>query len=250
MTDAYNERDGLAAEYVLGTLEAAARREAEALAARDPAFAALVAEWERHLAPLADDIQPVAPPSGLLARLENILDILGSPRAATPTAPQLRRARRARTAWRFSALSAGAIAAALALYIAVTELIPDAPQTRTVAVLNQAAAVPAMMVSLDLTADRMIVRPLAAAESELARQLAAGEKALELWLVPPGGGAPRSLGLLPPEGEISIALSPQLEKDLIGAVALAVSVEPPGGSPSGASTGPVIYQGAVLPSSG
>ena len=180
MTDAYNERDGLAAEYVLGTLEAVARREAEALAARNPAFAELVAEWERRLAPLAEDIQAVAPPAGLLARIENILDILGPVRGAAP----------------------------MALYVAVTELIPEAPQTRTVAVLNQAAATPAMMVSLDLTAGRMIVRPLTETETGLARQLAAGEKSLELWLVPPAG------------------------------------------SPSGAPTGPVIYQGAVLPSAG
>ena len=94
MTDAYNERDGLAAEYVLGTLEAVARREAEALAARDPAFAELVAEWERRLAPLAEDIQPVAPPTGLLARIENILNILGPVRGAAPMARPLRRERR------------------------------------------------------------------------------------------------------------------------------------------------------------
>ena len=136
MTAAYNERDGLAAEYVLGTLEAVARREAEALAARNPAFAELVAEWERRLAPLAEDIQPVAPLAGLLARIENILDILGSVRGAAPMARPHRRERRVRTAWRFSARSAGAIAAALALYVAVTELIPEALQTRTVAVLN------------------------------------------------------------------------------------------------------------------
>ena len=240
----------MAAEYVLGTLEAVARRAAEALAARNPAFAELVAEWERRLAPLAEDIQPVAPPAGLLARIENILDILGPVRGAAPMARPLRREPRVRTAWRFSALSAGAIAAALALYVAVTELIPEAPQTRTVAVLNQAAATPAMIVSLDLTAGRMIVCPLTETETGLARQLAAGEKSLELWLVPPDGGAPRSLGLLPPEGEFAIALSPQLEKDVISAVALAVSVEPPGGSPSGAPTGRVIYQGAVLPSAG
>jgi len=128
--------------------------------------------------------------------------------AAGRAARPLRGERRVRTAWRFSALSAGAIAAALALYVAVTELIPEAPQTRTVAVLNQAAATPAMMVSLDLTAGRMIVRPLTETETGLARQLAAGEKSLELWLVPPDG------------------------------------------SPSGAPTGPVIYQGAVLPSAG
>lgn len=250
MTDGYNERDGLAAEYVLGTLEAAARREAEALSARDPAFAELVAEWQQRLASLADDIAPVTPPPGLLGRIENILDILGPGRAAAPPARQLRRGRLILATWRWSALSAGAIAAALALYIAVGELIPDAPQPQTVAVLNEAAAVPAMMVTLDSTAGRLIVRPVAEAEATLARQLAAGERALELWLVPPGGGAPRSLGLLPAAGEVSIALSAQLQNDIQSAVALAVSVEPPGGSPSGAPTGPVIYQGVVLLSAG
>ncbi|MEE8171760.1 MAG: anti-sigma factor [Alphaproteobacteria bacterium] len=248
MTDAYNERDGLAAEYVLGTLEAAARREAEALCARDPAFAALVADWEQRLAPLADAIQPVAPPPGLRGRIENILDILAP--AVTPPAAQPRRGRQILAAWRWSALGAGAIAAALAIYIAIAELTPEPPQSRTVAVLNQAAATPAMMVTLDLAERRLIVRPVAKAEAVLARQLAAGEKALELWLVPPGGAPPRSLGLLPADGEVSIARSAQLQKDIQSAVALAVSVEPPGGSPSGLPTGPVIYQGAVLLSAG
>ncbi|MDA1356769.1 MAG: anti-sigma factor [Proteobacteria bacterium] len=248
MTEAYSERDGFAAEYVLGTLEAAARREAEALCARDPAFAELVAAWQQHLAPLADDIQPVAPPPELLGRIEKILDILGAARAAAP--PKLQPGRQVRTAWRWSAFGAGAIAAALAIYIAATELIPEAPGLRYVAVLNQSAATPMLMVTLDFTADRMIVRPVAAPEAVLARQLAAGERALELWLVPPGGGAPRSLGLLPTDAKISIALTPEMEKVLLSAVALAVSVEPPGGSPSGAPTGPVIYQGAVLPSAG
>ena len=250
MTEAYDERDGLAAEYVLGTLEAPARREAEALCARDPAFAEPVAEWQQRLASLGDDIAPVAPPPGLLGRIENILDILGPARATPPPARQLRRGRLILATWRWSALGAGAIAAALALYIAVGELIPDAPQPRTVAVLNEAAAVPAMMVTLDSTAGRLIVRPVAEVETTLARQLTAGERELELWLVPRGGGAPRSLGLLPAAGEVSIALSPQLQKDIQNAVALAVSVELPGGSPSGAPTGPVIYQGVVLLSAG
>lgn len=253
MTDAYNERDGLAGEYVLGTLEAAARREAEALCARDPAFAALVADWQQRLALLGDNIEPVAPPPELLGRIESVLDDIAS-NAATPLtlspAHRPRRGRQVAAAWRFAAFGAGAIAVALAVYIAVGALIPEVPPSRYVAVLNQAAATPALMVTVDFTADRMTIRPVAETETVLARALAAGEKALELWLIPPGGGAPRSLGLMPAKGAVSIALSSEMEKDLLSAVALAVSVEPPGGSPSGVPTGPVIYQGAVLPSAG
>lgn len=46
------EREGLAAEYVLGTLDAGERAVAERDMARDPGFADLVAGWERRLSPL------------------------------------------------------------------------------------------------------------------------------------------------------------------------------------------------------
>lgn len=58
-------RDALAAEYVLGTLEA---REAAAVAAAlpaDPALREAVAAWEARLAPLVALAPPEAPPPGL-----------------------------------------------------------------------------------------------------------------------------------------------------------------------------------------
>ncbi len=51
------ERDdieALAAEYVLGTLDAGERSAAEARLAADMSFRAAVAAWERRLQPLAD----------------------------------------------------------------------------------------------------------------------------------------------------------------------------------------------------
>ena len=61
------DRDLLAAEYVLGSLEGDERREAERLLAGDPAFARSVAAWQQRLTPLAAHVAPVAPPADLLA---------------------------------------------------------------------------------------------------------------------------------------------------------------------------------------
>ena len=57
----------------------------------------------------------------------------------------------------------------------------------------------------------------------------------ELWTLAAGATAPRSLGVLPSGGE---ALPPGTLPD--GDVQLLVSLEPAGGSPSGAPTGPVV----------
>jgi len=70
-------------------------------------------------------------------------------------------------------------------------------------------------------------------------------RVLELWSVPPDG-APRSLGLISADGSTVLSrdrLPPTLLKG--GTQALAVSVEPPGGSTTGAPTGPVVYAGQL-----
>ncbi|MEO6276353.1 anti-sigma factor domain-containing protein, partial [Roseateles sp.] len=72
-------------------------------------------------------------------------------------------------------------------------------------------------------------------------------RVLELWSVPPeAGGAPRSLGLIAADGSTVIARQ-RLPASLLtgGTAALAVSVEPPGGSPTGVPTGPVVYAGKL-----
>ncbi len=52
--------DMLAAEYVLGVLDADARRRAELLLREHPGFARAVAAWQERLGPLADTIEPVS----------------------------------------------------------------------------------------------------------------------------------------------------------------------------------------------
>ncbi len=54
-------RQLLAAEYVLGVLDAAQRGDAKRLLAQDPAFAAEVTFWEERLGGLTSEVLPVTP---------------------------------------------------------------------------------------------------------------------------------------------------------------------------------------------
>ncbi len=65
------------------------------------------------------------------------------------------------------------------------------------------------------------------------------DRSLELWLIPKSGGAPVSLGLMPTRMDNKYVLT--AEVTLTDAAAFAVSLEPMGGSPTGAPTGPVLY---------
>jgi anti-sigma-K factor RskA len=56
------DRDALAAEYVLGTLAAGEREEAEALLASDAGFSEAVRQWERRLGELNVMVEAVEPP--------------------------------------------------------------------------------------------------------------------------------------------------------------------------------------------
>lgn len=64
MSDADDDKDVLAAEYVLGTLDADDRANVQMLMAIDPTFAASVVRWERRLGELHALVEPVEPPAG------------------------------------------------------------------------------------------------------------------------------------------------------------------------------------------
>ena len=63
----------------------------------------------------------------------------------------------------------------------------------------------------------------------------------ELWALPQGG-APVSLGVLPyQERTLRRTLTAIQQRALAGAIQVAVSIEPPGGSPTGQPTGAVVF---------
>ena len=273
MTD--DDRDTFAAEYVLGTLDAQERIEAQALAAADPGFAAAVDRWERRLGELNVLVAPVEPPPELLGRVKARIAAAGgtaAPGQTTAAAP----AAGARSAevidltrrlgrWRTAHHGGGAIAASIVALAVTRDIRPDlmsatlqppvrvvekpveiirtvevpAPRpAQYVAVLQKDAASPAFLLSVDLDRGTFTVRTVGAERQ-------AG-KSYELWLVSDRFPAPRSLGLI---GDSGFTVEPRLasyDPATINSATYAVSLEPQGGSPTGAPTGPVLYAGKLV----
>jgi anti-sigma-K factor RskA len=228
MTD--EERIILAGEYVLGSLSLAERRRVERLRAGDDLLDAEIAAWESRLAPLADAVEEVAPPPGLLSRIEARIDAEARP---TPAAPAGRGPSPAAPVW-----LAGILALCLGLgggYMArplFDRSSEDGPSY--VAVVNRDAGLPALIVRVDLAAGMVSVRPVAAERPE--------GRDLELWYVAPDA-APRSLGLVDANRRLTAGIDPaEFAEDAV----IAVSVEPVGGSSTGAPTGPVVYSGRLI----
>ena len=71
-------------------------------------------------------------------------------------------------------------------------------------------------------------------------------RAYELWALPADGAAPVSLGLMPRGGRGTLQLNDVQRLALSRSLKVAVSLEPPGGSPTGAPTGPVLYVADVV----
>ena len=69
-----DDRDALAAEYVLGTLSADERDQAEALLVIDPGFAEIVRVWERRLGELNVMVEAVEPPPDVWDRIKTEID--------------------------------------------------------------------------------------------------------------------------------------------------------------------------------
>lgn len=215
--------DRLAAEYVLGTLRGGARRRFETLMGAHPMLREAVARWQDRLQPLSEVVPPVAPSERVWRAIEARLD------GTAAAAPARRSPWGALAFWR--GWSVLATAAAVVMAVLLVQPTPMPPPV--VVVLAAPEGANTFVASLSADGHSLVVRPLAAVE------VGAG-RALELWAVP-GQGAPRSLGLI--QSDRPTVLRRRLE--LPATAALAVSLEPPGGSPTGAPTGPILYTGRV-----
>jgi anti-sigma-K factor RskA len=182
-------------------------------------------------------------------------------RKIEPSANVVYLARRVRR-WRRLSLVAGALAALLALYIAVWQTAPDlippqlrlrqanimagsesAPrmqQDRLVAVLQQGPNAPAFLLTFDLQQRMLFVRRVSAP--------AEAGKSYQLWLISKNLAAPRSLGLVDNNEFTSRNLSGNFDIDTLRTANYAISLEPHGGSPTGAPTGPVLFTGRAVES--
>jgi anti-sigma-K factor RskA len=214
MTDApltpMEEDDALAAEYVLGVLDLSDRTAVADRIRRDAAFAGLVAAWETRLSGLNDAYTDVPAPN-LLPQIEARL----FPKVARP-------------ARNWFGWLAGALAAAAIAVVAFVAILHD-PAPEFVATLS--------------AVDRPLVFAASYTDGNLTMTQTKGAAAgaandYQLWLIV-GDAAPVSLGLID-----APAITRPVDNLPEGAI-IAVSLEPAGGSTTGAPTGPVLVTGVV-----
>lgn len=217
--------DALAAQYVLGTLPARTRRRLTNLMGVNRGLADAVHAWEERLLPLAEGVAPVVPPARVWAQIRGRID----------------GARETRSIWASLGLWRGlaivGLATAMALAVVVLSPPAERPEQPLVVVLAGQDAKPALVASADRAGRTLFVTAVAPVEVGV-------DRALQLWALPATGN-PRSLGLIAPSGVARIALPAPADSALAGVPALAVSLEPRGGSPTGLPTGPVLFSGPI-----
>ena len=219
-------RDELAAEYVLGTLEAREAADVARAIETDAELAAAVAQWEARLAPLAALAPPEAPPPHLWDRIEAALT--PAPAAAVFSWQRLL------DPWRFGAIGATAVAAGLAAFI----VFKSAPEPMMMTVLLTDIAQPAWLVQADAQGIRL---------ASLNTRPAPSGRVLQLWALPQGATVPTSLGIIPADGRITVG--PSTIRPSPGML-IEITLEPPGGSPTGRPTGPIQFIGRLAPAAG
>ncbi len=217
-----DDLNDLAGEYVLGTLAGVERAAFEGRLRRDTAAMRAVAQWALHLQPLADAVTPAIPTPQLWQRIERELGLTSKSKSRAPM-------------W-----IAAAVAAAI---VAIAFLFPDLymkPDVNSIAQLaSPAGGEPAFVVSVLDDQQKLLIRAASAP--------AQPNNSYELWVVPQTG-APISLGVVEQTGETERDVAENVRPLLAIGGTLAVSLEPAGGSPTGAPT-TVMYVGALAPPS-
>lgn len=220
--------DLVAAEYVLGVLPEEERREIARRIETDKPFAQLVSRWQQHFDPLNEQFEPVAPPHYLQSQIDHRLFGTEPSVISVPLWSSV-------VFWRGLAFAA----LALALIGFGRDLI-EPPATTT----------PTQLVA-SMAADGSPVRSMAIFDDQTKKlkvTVVAGDvppdRSLELWLIA-GNDAPVSLGLITSPQVTQFDVPQPVAAKLRDGTTLAISVEPVGGSPSGAPTGAVVAAGTV-----
>ncbi len=223
--------DRLAAEYVAGTLRGPARRRFEALLPAHATLRAATRAWQDRLMPLTACVAPEKPSAGVWAKIEQRIHSTRAPSEISSLGWW-----RQLAFWRaFSGIAALAVVS-----LSVLLANPGPAQAPIIVVLSSTApaeggaVVPASFVaSISADGRAVVTRPLVNVS-------VSADRVLELWAAA-GKGAPRSLGLISANGASAFTKSTLP----VGTDHLAVSLEPPGGSPTGAPTGPVLFVGKL-----
>lgn len=235
-TEATETGDGLplAAEFVLGLVQGAERDALEKRRRDDYHFAQDVEFWEARLGPLAGDIPPADVPAHIwdgVAKEIGHKPVRLSASSAVETQTGIWQSL---AFWRTLGLASSALAAACIVLLLSG---PASPPPALVATLSMDDGRSAYMATVDRMTGKVMLMPAADME-------APPERAYELWIVPPDG-KPVSLGTLKAAGAVTIDMPSAVMPHAGTQSALVISVEPMGGSPTGAPTGPVVAKGMM-----
>jgi anti-sigma-K factor RskA len=274
------DRQGLAAEYVLGTLDAEERAQADALLLADADFAAAVRQWERRLGELNTLVAPVEPPEPVWDKIRAAIGAAGpdgamrlpevpaasagapaaEPRPSAEIIDLTQRMRR----WRGLTVMSGALAASVVGIALAREYRPDVlpagwrpkqlvvervveKPVEVVREVEVPSARPAQFVAVfqkDEQSPAFLMSVDVEKRMVTVRQVAAerlADKTYQLWIAPQPGAAPRSLGVLGNEDFTVRAALADYDPAVINNATFGISLEPLGGSPTGQPTGPVIH---------
>ena len=214
--DTYDDA-ALVAEYVLHLLEPEERDAFERRLANDRQLQERVWEWEAQFAPLSDQVAPETPPPALRERILSMVEPEIRPKARAPL-------------WSYllgGVTAAAIVIVALAVILPITDEL--APSYRAELAAEDRSLI---IVAAGIPETREIVI------ERIAGAVPSG-RVHELWLIAEGARAPVSLGVLENEGQTRIRVADNLMPALRDGT-LAISDEPPGGSPTGAPTGTVV----------
>lgn len=240
------ERDDLdmvVAEFVLGTLPAEERDDLEKRRQTDAELENLILQWQERLGGLAEEAPEVPPSPELFPRIEKALDRLEAdqPAAAnsaksivqSPGESNVVTLRRQLRNWRMSTAFASAAAVVL-VAVLMFQPAPTPPQQSFVAVFQHNDEQPAFLLSVDLQNRRLDIRPITAEPRQ--------DKSYQLWIKADElGPNPRSVGVLGEDFTLSDDALKGYDPGLLKRATFGISLEPPGGSPTGRPTGPAIH---------
>ncbi len=223
------------AEYVLGVLDADTRAAVAHEVETSSEAAVAVALWQRRLTPLAETMGEAMPGPYVWARIHDALQ-LDAPARVAPRNGLWNNL----PLWHWLGIGATAVAVALMVVVSLPRPVPIptvAAVAYMAATIQQDNGSTGWTATMDPQHARMVVVPATPVVFVQGR-------APELWLIP-AGEKPISVGMIALDQPTTLALDPALVARLGPTAALAVSVEPVGGSPTGQPTGPVIAKGAI-----
>jgi anti-sigma-K factor RskA len=275
---AYSEDHiALAAEYALGTLDAAERAQVETMMSVDKDFTAVVEAWEHKLGVLNQMVGSVEPRPEVWDKIKAAIGH-SEPQAGivlpqtAPPAPQVMEPAivaesnvvqfsGSAARWRNVASFTSAIAAALVALLGIQLFQPDwlpealrpAPRTQLVevktpaapaasaqyvAVLQKDGGSPAFILTVDGATRNFTVRKVGAD--------AEPGKSFELWLISDKLPKPRSLGVIGGSDFTARPVLSSYDTDTVNAATYAVTVEQAGGSPDGNPHSTPVFTGKLI----